>query len=119
MRDENIDTSDMKAEDERRTGKAKITTNVDHYANVCRSFIFEKEYNALLIVHSGTDGISISTKSSNNGFVRLETDEVKQLIAELEHAIGFSRQAQNDMADFWEAKNNAYGMIDRLRMKFK
>lgn len=101
--------------------KIEKTTNVDNYANVCRDWriVFDSPYieNDLLVVHSGTDGVSIATRGCNNSFVRLDEEAVKSLIKELQNSIKFSSAAKADMAAYWDIKNEDY--IGTMKKKFE
>lgn len=105
----------------------KQEINVDHYANVCRDWRIEKYWKdnptidekELLVVHSGTDGVSIATKSSNNSFIHLDTDEVKKLIKELQNSIGFSKDAKATMIEYWDRKNGSYSLLKNIQNKFR
>lgn len=111
----------------------KITceTNVDHYCNVNRQWridSLDKEGKKLnytdpnftfLIVNSGTDGISIATKSSNNGFFHLTPTEVKKLILELKNSIPFSKEASFTMTSYWAAKNGCHSLLQSIKNKFR
>jgi hypothetical protein len=97
--------------------------NTDQYANVCREWMIEKKWNQDLsdhvIVHSGTDGISLRVQGTNNGYVHLDKDLAKQLARELLKSIKFSHLAKLDCSEIWAAKNNAYKMLNELRDKWK
>jgi hypothetical protein len=97
----------------------KESENTDKWHNVCRDWRIEKEHVPadpyLLVVHSGSDGVSVSTRSSNNGFVHLDEEEVLALIKELERSIKYSKAAKAHMADYWEERNR----LDSPDFKFK
>lgn len=105
----------------------KQEVNVDHYANVCRDWRIEKSYKKdpndeekdFLIVHSGTDGVSIATRASNNSFIHLETKEIESLIKELKNTISFSKDAKATMQEYWDRKNGAYGFLQNIKKKFE
>lgn len=90
-------------------------TNTDQYMNISRNFRIDKgdKYPEHVVLTSGSNGVSIATKSSNNGFVNLDTNEVAALIKELMGAIGFSKSALSVMRAYWDAKNLWMAMIPK------
>ena len=112
--------------------KIELSGGADHYCNICRCFSMKKvddktgepyHHNNVwfetVVIMSGSDGTSIATKSSNNSHVRLNTNDIKALIKELKHAIGFSGDAKRDSAAHWTAVNNEYENRLEVQKKYK
>lgn len=98
-----------------------IQINVDPYNNISRIFklitddVFDKQ---TVLITSGSNGISIFTKSSNNNHVSLTPQDVEMLIIELQKVIPFSKEAREDAAAYWTAKNAQYAAANEIREKW-
>ena len=91
-------------------GVISSSENIDQYMNIVRDWRITKKFpseDILLIIHSGTDGISVATKSSNNGFVHLTMEEVNLFIAELYSAITFTTDSKVKARKYWDLHNEA------------
>lgn len=99
--------------------RLSISNNVDQYANVTRQFRYdagERGFSAEkhLIITSGSDGMSIATKSSD-GWIRLDEKMVKEMIKELSQIVKLTKDAQKDASSFWAATNGACDKLKEIR----
>ena len=85
----------------------KVKASTDHYGNHCREWRAERNEDRILI-HSGTDGISIAVKGANNGFTRLDSRLVEALRIELGGVVPYSRRVAKLWRNFWRRKNEEY-----------
>lgn len=92
--------------------KIEVTASTDEWGNHCRMWVAKKEtqYAGVpyieLRVHSGTDGVSIRTKSGNNGHCPLTPSVAKALVEELKNAHSYSRKLGRKWRDFWRRRNS-------------
>lgn len=102
--------------------KIEISGGADHYGNVCKTFSMVSSndlWEERIVIMSGSDGISIATKSPNNSHVRLGAKDIVTLCLELLKSVDFSRKAKNDCAEIWAAKNNAYDQLKEIQKRYK
>lgn len=98
--------------------KITTTVNVDQYVNVNRQFRIDFEPlrpdlpPEHVIVSSGTDGIAIRVK----GHVQLNSEMIAALLTELHLVEKFSAEAEADMREYWDIKNQDY--IAKYKKKY-